>query len=191
MCREPSVGVTATNVANGNAIVIATVRLRLTKYLVLFAIFSLTPPSPFAATATDNDDDENVSFRLSCMYCMCPVYAVCTCAWKMQSYLSACVLCVFMAKFHVEFQRYFQLNKGGFYAIYLLCQHNNGNSNNEDDGSGRGSNNNNKIEAVATVVVAAAAVTATTTTTVTTTIAIEAEIVHILSNALWLTMMVQ
>lgn len=54
-----------------------------------------------------------------------------------------------MAKFHVEFQRYFQLNKGGFYAIYLLSQHNNSNNDNNN-----ASNNNNKIEeAVATVIV--------------------------------------
>lgn len=90
MCRA-SVGVTATNVANGNAIVIATVRLRLTKYLVSFP--TLTPA------------DRQHFVR---------VYAR---AWKMHSYLPAC--CVFMAKFHVELLRYFQLNKGGFYAIYF------------------------------------------------------------------------
>lgn len=147
MCRQ-SVGVTATNVANGNGIVIATVRLRLTKYPVFFA--ALTPTtSRFVCVC---------KCVFGWMYARVSVHGKSKAICLLPACLPAC--CVFMAKFHVEFQRYFQLNKGGFSAIYLLSQHNNSNN-----GTSSSSNNNNRIEAIATIVVAVAVATITTTTT--------------------------
>lgn len=75
MCRA-SVGVTATNVAIGNAIVIATVRLRLTKYLVFVCHTHTLDASILCARA-------------------------CICVWVCMENvkLSACVLCIYGKNF--------------------------------------------------------------------------------------------